>query len=268
MALYLHPDTEAQLRRYMAALPQALLLTGKAGVGLDTIARHIASAHSLLARVQPQLLSKTATIPQISIEQIRDLYTLSRGKRTSAAVIIIDDGDKMSESAQNSLLKLLEEPPALVHFILTTHAPEQLLPTVRSRLQTLAVRPLPASETKRLLDEAALEKTKRQQLEFIASGLPAELSRLIRDEAYFAQRSERVRLARQLIEAPAGERLTTLQRQSLNRDEAAALVRQMIALVERAAQSGSPERLKKLLGALERIEYGGNIRLQLALGIL
>ena len=47
--------------------------------------------------------------------------------------------EKMNPTAANKLLKMLEEPPALVQFVMITHAPEKLLPTISSRCQLFRV---------------------------------------------------------------------------------------------------------------------------------
>ncbi len=52
-------------------------------------------------------------------------------------VILVTEADRMNEPAANKLLKTLEEPPARTHFLLLSEAPDELLPTVRSRCQRI-----------------------------------------------------------------------------------------------------------------------------------
>jgi len=59
-------------------------------------------------------------------------------------VIIFREAEKMTDNAQNALLKSLEEPPAHTLFVLTTDRPQSLLPTVLSRCRTLYFGPLAA----------------------------------------------------------------------------------------------------------------------------
>ena len=71
----------------------------------------------------------------IKIDQVRDVidragYRPFEGKRR---VVIVDEADALVSSAQNALLKTLEEPPASSVFILLTPKPDLLLATVRSR---------------------------------------------------------------------------------------------------------------------------------------
>jgi DNA polymerase-3 subunit delta' len=78
---------------------------------------------------------------QIKIEQIRELedFVFVGGHRNGARVIIIEPAETMNHAAQNALLKILEEPPASVYFILISSRWRRLLPTIRSRCLSLAL---------------------------------------------------------------------------------------------------------------------------------
>jgi DNA polymerase-3 subunit delta' len=68
-------------------------------------------------------------------------------------LFIVEDADRMNESASNALLKTLEEPPRTSHLILLTSQPATLLPTIRSRCQTIRFAPIPATEIEKFLLE-------------------------------------------------------------------------------------------------------------------
>jgi DNA polymerase-3 subunit delta' len=73
---------------------------------------------------------------QIRIDQVRGLESFIQvGSHRGRRVILIEPAEAMNEATANALLKSLEEPPAGVHFLLVSHAPERLLPTVRSRMR-------------------------------------------------------------------------------------------------------------------------------------
>jgi DNA polymerase III delta prime subunit len=78
---------------------------------------------------------KSTTITKdISIESIRSINKkLSLAATDSAKVLIIDDAHRLTVSAQNALLKTLEEPPKDTYIFLVTHMPEFLLDTIISR---------------------------------------------------------------------------------------------------------------------------------------
>ncbi|MFR1052656.1 MAG: ATP-binding protein, partial [Lachnospirales bacterium] len=77
--------------------------------------------------------------------QIRaDAYV--RPNEAPRKVYVIQNAQTMNASAQNALLKLLEEGPAYAAFLLLTDNPAALLPTVRSRCEGLALSPVPRAE--------------------------------------------------------------------------------------------------------------------------
>lgn len=71
----------------------------------------------------------------ITVSQIRKMQQALTTRPTlgSRRVVLIDPADDMEKSASNALLKSLEEPPVGTFFILLTHRPARLLPTIRSR---------------------------------------------------------------------------------------------------------------------------------------
>lgn len=89
----------------------------------------------------------------IPIEQVRQL--LRRFATTPSLsprrVVLIDGAEDMERAAANALLKALEEPPAGTVFLLVSHAPGRLLPTIRSRCRLLALQPLADAETATVL---------------------------------------------------------------------------------------------------------------------
>ena len=68
-------------------------------------------------------------------------------------IFIIKNIDKSTEQAQNKLLKVLEEPPKNVHFVLCISNMANTLATLRSRAYTLQLRPLTVREVKEILDK-------------------------------------------------------------------------------------------------------------------
>lgn len=78
---------------------------------------------------------------QISVEQIRALadFLAMSAHQGGRRVVVIHPAEAMNVNAANALLKNLEEPPAGVNFILVTHKPQQLLPTILSRCLSLGI---------------------------------------------------------------------------------------------------------------------------------
>src|SRR3546814_351593 len=89
----------------------------------------------------------------ISIDQIRSLQRLfsNAPSLSNCRVVIIDAADDLERGAANALLKNLEEPPAGTLFLLVSHAPGRLLPTIRSRCRMLRFSPLSDDEMETVL---------------------------------------------------------------------------------------------------------------------
>ena len=92
---------------------------------------------------------------EISIDDIRELQRIANlppyeGKHK---VFIIDDAEYMSTEATNSLLKILEEPPPGIIWLLLVTKESRLLPTVISRCQRLELKPIPLKQTRQILTE-------------------------------------------------------------------------------------------------------------------
>ncbi len=90
-----------------------------------------------------------------TVDRVRELrrmlsYTPSEGRYK---VTIMADVDRMRPEAANAFLKLLEEPAPRTVLILTTHRPDQLLPTVSSRCQQLRFTPLSPGELQQALEQ-------------------------------------------------------------------------------------------------------------------
>ena len=84
---------------------------------------------------------------EIKIDQVRELadFLYVRSHRGAMRVALVHPAEDMNENASNALLKGLEEPPAGAMFILVSHRPAQLLPTIRSRCVAIPV-PIPPRE--------------------------------------------------------------------------------------------------------------------------
>ena len=119
--------------------------------GLETPAEH-PTARLVEARSHPDMRwlerlenPKTGALARnITVDQVRglaELFDLTPSMSPWRAVVI-DAADDLEKSAANALLKMLEEPPANCVFLLVSHAPGRLLPTIRSRCRTLTFQPL------------------------------------------------------------------------------------------------------------------------------
>jgi len=266
--LLFNPATELRLKGLLADLPQGILLSGKPGVGLFSTAQYISQhigyeTHIVLPERQEVVDVEKGSI---TVQSIRRLYSQTRTK-TKGRLIIIDYAERMGVVAQNAFLKLLEEPTPNTHFILLSHDPRRLLPTVLSRIQELEVKPITRAQSEVLLDTLEVkESVRRSQLLFIAEGLPAELIRLQNEDAFQA-RSAVVQDARTFVTGTPYARLKLAQAYKDNRDQALILLEDALKQLRMTAthtkDTATLKTINKLLAAYERIAANGNIRLQL-----
>ncbi len=270
MSLIYNPETRDVIERISDALPHALLLEGKSGVGLQKIASSIAW-RNLAGLVQPTDADgniDSSAKGVIRVPQIRELVAKTRGKFTSRQVFIIDEADKMNIQAQNAFLKLLEEPAPNIHFILTSHNSMQLLPTIRSRVQRVVVKPISVSDSRSFIKKLGVsDARKTQQLLFLASGLPAELARLAKDEVYFSTQAAMIADAREFIQGKPYQQALVVAKYYSDRSKTLQLLTLAETIISHGLATNPSTSLIELAAALEktyeRILANGNTRLQL-----
>jgi DNA polymerase-3 subunit delta' len=103
------------------------------------------------------LEKETGTARNISVDQVRGLQRLihSAPSLSSRRIVLIDSADDLERGAANALLKSLEEPPPGMLFLLVSHAPGRLLPTIRSRCRLLRFDTLEEAEVRAVLRAAS-----------------------------------------------------------------------------------------------------------------
>jgi DNA polymerase III subunit delta' len=90
---------------------------------------------------------------KISVDMVRRALDLFASTATDSGwrVCILDSAEDLNANAANALLKVLEEPPPRALFLILSHQPGRLLPTIRSRCRALMLRPLPAEDVARVV---------------------------------------------------------------------------------------------------------------------
>ncbi len=193
-------------------IPHAILIEGELGIGKHTLAQHIASIAVCTGQNAPCgecrgcHLSQVGTHPDISVcspdgksikvDQIRTLRQNAYLKPTlcERKVYIIENADTMNSAAQNALLKVLEEPPTGVIFILLVPSADSMLETIRSRCITLSLVPPERDEAAQYISscehysaaeiDAALEQSKNNigiALSLLKNNKENEFSQLARE---------------------------------------------------------------------------------------
>lgn len=126
--------------------------------------------------------TESALSQDIRVDEVRKLKNFLQLSAAEGGrrVVIVDAADELATAGANALLKLLEEPPAGVTFLLIAHQPARLLPTIRSRCRELRLATLAPEEMARALIQAGAEVGEEAlALSALAAGSVGEAIRLI-----------------------------------------------------------------------------------------
>lgn len=171
-----HESAWRQLAAQWGNRPNAWLLTGRRDTGKTAFARHLAQAllceqpqaehqpcgncpscHLFAQGSHPDYYELAPELPaegesarkllQIKIDAVRAVLSplLQSSVRGGLRVVLVQPAETMNTQAANALLKMLEEPPASVVFLLVTHNKDRLLPTIKSRCRPFLL-PAPSAE--------------------------------------------------------------------------------------------------------------------------
>ncbi len=126
----------------------------------DPVMQKVLSAgHPDLKHVERQLNDKGNLKQDIAVEQIRELNAFFSLKPAMGGwrIGILDSLDEMNVSGLNAVLKTLEEPPAKALIFLISHMTTPILPTIRSRCQTLRLKALSEDDTRQVLADMNID---------------------------------------------------------------------------------------------------------------
>jgi DNA polymerase III subunit delta' len=239
---------EEMLRQHIAAdsLRHAYLFSGPRGVGRRTLALHFAQAINCptpLENGQPcgtcRICRQIADMQQadlnilqaeeeggtLKVDEVRDLqHMLSLAPYESAyRIALLLRFEEANASAQNALLKTLEEPNRRVILLVTADDPENLLPTIVSRCELMRLRPLPLDDLAAVLREKRdLEEDRARLIAHIAGGRPGYALRLIDDNSLLDTREESLQSCLKIMNYGKIERFLFVEKLTRRRDRAEA----------------------------------------------
>lgn len=195
--------------------PQSFLFSGPRHLGKSLVAREFAlkliGTPALSNGFHPDcfFLGEEDEKDVISVDQIKEIQSfLSRfPEQGRYRVVVIDGADRLTSSAENALLKILEEPNSSSIIILIAHRPGQLLLTVRSRLFPITFHPVSGEQMRQFFPEAA-------ELPdfFFSLGLPGLIRSAIVSPESFTDMKEVLKPLFQLTRLTWAERIVLAER--------------------------------------------------------
>ncbi|MDB5646711.1 DNA polymerase III subunit delta' [Methylobacterium sp.] len=185
-ALFGHAEAQAAFAESIASgrLHHAWLIGGPRGIGKATLAYRVArwlianpaardvprdfavdpahpAARQVAALSHPNLVALRRTrapnaktlATKISVDAARNALDLfgSTAGNAGYRICIVDSAEDLNANSANALLKMVEEPPPRCLFLIVSHAPGRLLPTIRSRCRALTLRPLSDDDVARAI---------------------------------------------------------------------------------------------------------------------
>lgn len=216
--------------------------------------------------VSPEIVEKKGVTKKrdISIESVRDAKSsLSlfpyRGKYK---VLIIDEAHKMNVSAQNALLKILEEPNATTMMILVTSETGKMLPTIQSRVQNVNFG---------LVGDAEMQKHFSEDIAELAVGRPGLAEIISQDENEREFRVEAKKQLEKIFQNSMNEKLQLAE--DLSKDVVKTLekldawtweLRKKALLVDENERNDAYDKMEKIQKSIETLKNtNANARLVL-----
>ena len=138
----------------------------------------------------------------IKNKQIKDFQNFLRFKPNESEYkfILIDDGEKLTKSAQNTILKVLEEPPDYAKIFFVVKNVNMLLDTIISRGQVINFKSLSNKEMSRYIDENyKMSSEKQNMIKIFSNGIVKNAQKAIESKDFIDLRNKTIEYCNQLI---------------------------------------------------------------------
>ncbi len=195
----------------------AFLFSGAENLGKNTVAdwfvEKILSDKSNSLENTFNLIRKENKL-NISIEQVIELQKFILLKPTNNLPIIvrISEPEFFSDEAANRLLKILEEPPEYVIFILITHNEKSVLPTIKSRCEILHFNQVNSDVIRDyILDTRGVVPSNFDKILVFANGRPGRVIRALDDPDYFSNYINDLKSVLALLDSTTSEQSKLIQ---------------------------------------------------------
>lgn len=188
----------------------------------------------------------------LKVEQIRSIvdFAAKRTAEDELSFCVIEHLERMTLSAANAFLKVLEEPSDRMVYLMTTREVRKLLPTIRSRIQVSSLSIPPAADVEAHLHTLTNNELTCQELMKLSAGRIGLAIRMLDDEVFFDRMRELYDYAMLLFEKDVVDRFSLADHLTQKDVPLAELQQFLVYLAQKLQQEGT----RRFLGPLERIQ--------------
>lgn len=218
--LCINESEKNKLSSLTNSLPQVLLLVADRGLGIYTVAYSMISRATGHKKHNMLVIGLKPDYSSIIIDQARDIkkfFNLKSIDPTEKRVVLIYQADLMTTEAQNSLLKILEEPPVNCHVVMTSSHPGRLLSTIISRSTVHQVSPPSRAEVSNYLVAKGHAKLEIDKTLALCGPLPGIVTSILNGENSVMVQS--IADAKDLLKMPTVDRLKTIDKLTKNKED-------------------------------------------------
>ena len=183
-------------------MPHVYLFHGATGCGKTTLGRIIKNTLLISDNDYKEINSSELR----GIDTVREIIKNSQYRPIDSAyrIYLIDECHKLTNDAQNAFLKILEDTPPHIIFILATTEPEKLIKAIKGRCQQFQVSPLSDNEMKGLLKKVvkkegdSIEPEVYSQIIESAEGLPRNALQIL-EQVLSTEEEKRLEIAKKSV---------------------------------------------------------------------
>ena len=237
----------AQIKEHMQAAIRdkkpfhAYLFQGEEGVGKEALARTFAaglqcqsesadkpckecvSCRQMESGNQPDVIWVTREKASLGVDEIREQLCNTMDIKPFSSpykIYLVPEAEKMTEAAQNALLKTIEEPPEYGIVILMTSNISALLPTIQSRCLTMEFRPLSTAVVESYVKEhCQVPDYQARASAAFAQGNLGKAMRYAKSEDFIERKDHIISLLRHVEQMDLSEMLAVIKDLGTRKDE-------------------------------------------------
>ena len=292
----------------------AYLFQGEEGVGKEALARTFAaglqcqsesadkpckecvSCRQMESGNQPDVIWVTREKASLGVDEIREQLCNTMDIKPFSSpykIYLVPEAEKMTEAAQNALLKTIEEPPEYGIVILMTSNISALLPTIQSRCLTMEFRPLSTVVVESYVKEhCQVPDYQARASAAFAQGNLGKAMRYAKSEDFIERKDHIISLLRHVEQMDLSEMLAVIKDLGTRKDEVRDYIDLMVlwyrdvllfkatkdinqllfqdeaSYISREASHRSYEKIEEILQAFEKVRLRANVNFDITMELM